>query len=136
MRGILYNKGMPLNDLLSQFPPEISALVLELRVFLIKRFPELQEEVDLPSRILAYALAAGMRGVAFTIIPSRKAVKLGIPFGSQLQDPFGLLSGNGKLHKVVELHPGDKINPQLEMLADLAYQKAVDRTRKGEKDAG
>ncbi len=136
MRGILYNKGMPLNDLLSQFPPEISALVLELRVFLIKRFPELQEEVDLLSRILAYALAAGMPGVAFTIIPSRKAVKLGIPFGSQLQDPFGLLSGNGKLHKVVELHPGDKINPQLEMLADLAYQKAVDRTRKGEKDAG
>ncbi|HPS41496.1 MAG TPA: hypothetical protein PK040_02750 [Anaerolineaceae bacterium] len=127
---------MPLNDLLSQFPPEISALVLELRVFLIKRFPELQEEVDLLSRILAYALAAGMPGVAFTIIPSRKAVKLGIPFGSQLQDPFGLLSGNGKLHKVVELHPGDKINPQLEMLADLAYQKAVDRTRKGEKDAG
>lgn len=122
---------MPLVDLLSQFPPEISTLVLKVRAFLTLRFSNLQEEVDLPSRILAYSLVPGMRGVAFTIIPSRKAVKLGIPFGSQLQDPDGLLSGNGKLHKVVELHPGDQITPQLELLVDDAYQLALDRTRKG-----
>lgn len=122
---------MPLNILTSGYPQEVSALMLSLRDFLLQKFPNLVEEIDLTSRILAYRVGPGIKGISFTIIPSQKGVKLGIPYGSQLADPDKLLEGSGKLHKVVLITSAGQLNTQA--LSDLicaSYQSALARSRK------
>lgn len=101
-----------------------------LRKFLLQKFPDITEEVDLSSRILAYRLAPGMKGIAFTIIPSHKGVKLGIPYGSQLADPDQLLEGSGKLHKVVPITSAGQLNTQaLNDLINTSHTTALIRSR-------
>lgn len=95
--------------LLKQYPPQVSELVKSLHKYLLEKIPGVSEEVDLPSRLLAYSIGPGMKGIVFTIIPSQKGVKLGINRGIDLDDPDQLLEGSGKVHKYVKIIDEDQL---------------------------
>ncbi len=45
----------------------------------------------------------GYAGLVCTIIPSKTGVKLGVVRGATLPDPHGLLEGNGRKHRYVQI---------------------------------
>lgn len=118
---------MSLKEFLDLYPSEVTDLLLSGRAFLFENVPGLQEELDLPSRILVYRVAAGMRGIVFTLIPSKKGVKLGIYRGRELDDPACLMEGSGKVHTVIPLSEAQIHNPDFRTIVDQAVAKAHTR---------
>ncbi len=118
---------MNLEEFLNIYPPEVKDLLSTGRNFLINNVSELQEEIDLPSRILVYRIADGMKGIVFSLIPSKQGVKLGFYRGREMDDPARLMEGRGKVHSTIPLNAELFSNYDLHALVNQAVAKA--RTR-------
>lgn len=94
---------MSIETLLENYPPEDARLVWLARDRLLMRLPQLQEDLDLPSRILIYRVAPRMKGIVFTLSPSKKEARLGFYRGREWLDPASLMEGNGKVHTTISL---------------------------------
>ena len=68
----------------SNYDEKVSSLTLELRGFLFKSLPDIQEQLDLSARIIGYGYGPKYSDTICTIILSKKGVKLGFYKGSQL----------------------------------------------------
>lgn len=77
--------------------------VLKLREVVISNLPEIIEQIDLPARMIAYSYGPKNRDLICVLIPSKKGVKLGFNRGVELSDLHGLLKGNGKISRYVEI---------------------------------
>ncbi len=69
---------MAMDDLLANYSQEIRDLILAARELLLECFPHALEQVDLPSRLLAYGTSAKYADTVFTLMPQSKWVNLGI----------------------------------------------------------
>jgi hypothetical protein len=82
---------------------------------------------DAQAKLIGYGYGTGYKDTICTILLSKKGVKLGLFYGSQLPDPGHLLEGTGKVHRFVPIHSKKDIaNPALEKLmqdALNAYKK-------------
>lgn len=113
-----------LQEFLSPFPPDVQKLALLARALIVEVFPGAVEQVDVPSRLVAYGTGLRMQDLVCTLIVSKSGVTLGLVRGSQLPDPEGLMGGKGKVHRSVKLRSqADLAQPALRAL----LQAAVDR---------
>ena len=114
---------MSIETLLENYPPEVARLVWLARAKLLKRLPQLQEDLDLPSRILIYRVAPGMKGIVFTLSPSKKGVRLRFYRGRELLDPAGLMEGSGKVHTTISLSEKTFNNADFDQAAEKAHSR-------------
>lgn len=118
---------MTIDDLLANYSKEIRDLILAARALILECFPHALEQVDLPSRLLAYGTSAKYADPVFTLMPQVKWVNVGIYRALKLPDPHGLLQGTGKLHRHVKIH--NLMDLKSSILRDL-LQAAVNRKMK------
>ena len=85
--------------LVDQYPEATRKLITVARKTLKSAFPKVDETADLKGRLLCYAYGPGYKGVVATLILSKQAVKIGVPYGASLPDPQRLLAGAGKVHR-------------------------------------
>lgn len=89
--------------LLLAYPPEIQNLAGATHDLIVTTLPKIEVTVDNSANVVGYGFGPGYTGMICTIILSRKAVKIGIFRGAELEDPNALLQGSGKVHRYVEL---------------------------------
>lgn len=118
---------MTIQDLLVNYTHEIRDLTLAARALILECFPHALEQVNLPSKLLAYGASAKFADTVFTLIPQAKWVNLGNSRALDLPDPHGLLQGTGKLHRHVKIHNLQDLKSPI--LHDLLFA-AVDRNMK------
>lgn len=86
--------------------------------------PDAHETVE--GTDVGFGVAAGYKGLVFSLTPTPEHVTLGIWNGALLRDPTGLLEGKGSVHRHVKLRdPLDVQRPALERL----LKEAVARRR-------
>ena len=97
------------------------AACAKIRVLL----PNAHESVE--GADVGFGVAAGYKGLVFSLTPHAEHVMLGVWNGATLKDPTGLLEGKGSAHRHVKLQdPLDVQRPALERL----LKEAVARRKK------
>jgi hypothetical protein len=105
---------MGINEFVATYPAEIQSLVFQLRALVLAAFPGAIEQVDPPSRIIAYGTDRTYRGLMCAIAPYREHVNLMFARGIELSDPQHLLVGTGKRARHVKIQTyADLENPAL-----------------------
>ncbi len=99
-----------IDEFLSNYDDQVWHNALKLRKILILNLPGIIEQVDLPARMIAYCYGQKYSDLLCTIIPSKKGLKLGFNWGTELQDPHQLLQGKGKVSRYVEIESDEQIN--------------------------
>jgi hypothetical protein len=92
---------------------------------LLERYPEQVRETAAAARAVLKdklpGYGPGYAGAVCTLILSQTGVKLGIVRGAELPDPKGLMAGEGKVHRHVQLRkPADLGRPGLAALLAAA----------------
>ena len=106
-----------LNNFLALYNPEIQSLVNQLRGLILGVFPQALEQVDPPSKIIAYGFDRTYKGLVCAIAPQRGYVNLMFSLGAQLHDPAHLLEGTGKRARHVKIRVVSDIeNPAVRAL--------------------
>ena len=119
---------MSITNLLDQSTPDVKRIFLRLRELILNRMPEAIEEIDSKARLAGYLLDKGYKGTVFTLILSKKHVSMGFSHGAELLDPNGLLTGSGKIHKVIRFTSDDLVDDQaLNELMEAAITDARKR---------
>lgn len=115
-------------EILSRYDENISALAFQLRAFLLEHLENIAEQADQSANIVGYGYGPGYKDMICTIMLSKKGVKLGLYKGTELPDPAHLLMGTGKVHKFVEIHSAKEIRePALKNLLKEAVKAHQDR---------
>jgi hypothetical protein len=99
-----------LDEFFSKYDDQVWHSTLKLRKILIKNLPDIIEQVDLPARIIAYCYEQKYSDLLCTSIPSKKGLKLGFNWGTELQDLHKLLQGKGKISRYVEIESEEQID--------------------------
>lgn len=107
-------------DFLSNYSEEIQVRAHMLRDLLYANLPEVQEEVDIPAKMISFAYGRKYAELICMIIPSQKGLKLGFNRGIDFNDPAGLLEGTGKISRYVVIKSEEQI--QSEELKGLVIQ--------------
>lgn len=96
-----------IDKFLAQYSEEVFDNALKLREIILKNLPEIQEQIDISAKMIAYAYGQKYIEMFCTLIPSKKGLKLGFYKGVDLPDPKNLLNGNGKISRYVEIKTQD-----------------------------
>ena len=91
------------DQFLATYPASTQALINAARATLLTAFPKATESVDTKARVLGYSYGPGYKGTVATLILSKSGVKIGVPYGAQLDDPACLLTGQGKVHRHIPI---------------------------------
>ena len=117
------------DTLLAAYPPDVKALTLAARKFVLDALPAADERVDPSVALIGYGYGPGYKGLICTLILSKSGVKLGVARGAGLPDPRGLLEGSGKIHRYVPLNrPSDLRRPGLKQLMKSAAKAWRERS--------
>lgn len=111
---------MTIENFLSTYDRTVSANALQLRKVLLANLPDIQEQIDLPAKMIAYCYGQQYAELICVIIPSKKGLKLGFNRGSSLPDPDQLLKGTGKISRYVEISEEIIHSPKLKKLLATA----------------
>jgi len=118
------------DDLLARYPEPIQELAAHARRFVRRVVPDITESVDATAPLFGYGHGPGYRGAVATLILSQTGVKLGLVGGANMPDPRGLLEGEGKVHRYVQLrHVKDLEQPGISALLKLASRNCRERLR-------
>jgi hypothetical protein len=98
-----------IDDFLSQYDEQVFRNALTLRKIIFANLPDIIEQIDIPARMIAYCYGQKYSELICTIIPSKKGLKLGFNWGTELPDPDKLLQGNGKISRYVEIKSEEQI---------------------------
>lgn len=121
---------MNVEDIFSRYEKEIATLAIELRKVLLKELKDCLEISDETGAIIGYGYGTGYKDLICTILLAKKSVKLGFYKGTELNDPTGLLTGKGKVHRYTAIRSlADIANPALSDLIRQAL-KAHERRKK------
>jgi hypothetical protein len=116
------------DKLLGKYPPEVRALAVSARTFVLAKLPKAEESLDEPGGVAGYGYGPGYKGLICTLILSKSGVKLGLAYGTELPDPDGLLEGSGKVHLYVQLRAASDLTPAVARLlraGRAAWQERV-----------
>ncbi|TLN09795.1 DUF1801 domain-containing protein [bacterium] len=92
-----------LDDFLSQYSPQVRELALGTRALILRVFPDALEQVDVPSKIIAYGTGRKYADLVCAVAPFTFHVNLMFSQGAVLTDPVGLLQGSGKRARHVKI---------------------------------
>ena len=88
--------GIPPDALLEAYPEPMAELARGLRAVVLRAAPGCVERVRAGWRVIGYDIPIGRRTVFFAwIMPEHAHVHLGFPNGVLLDDPEGVLEGEG-----------------------------------------
>lgn len=109
-----------IDDFLSKYSEDVFSNALKLREIILKNLPEVQEQIDIPAKMIAYSYGQKYIEMVCTLTPSKKGLKFGFYKGVDLPDPDKLLQGDGKLSRYVEIKTQDdiKIKPLTTLLKE------------------
>lgn len=108
---------------LSTYDDHVSGCTLKLREVLLENLPDVEEQIDVPAKMIAYCYGRKYAEMVCTLIPSRKGLKLGFYKGVDLPDPDRLLEGNGKVSRYVEINEwADADSNALKALIRTAFE--------------
>lgn len=126
-----------INKFFLNYDNHIYECAIFLRNMIIEQLPDIQEQLDIPARMLAFVYGNRYIDMICTIIPSKKGIKLGFYRGMDLPDPDNLLQGNGKLSRYIELKNKEEINviaiQNMINHAYLAYKNRIEQKVKVKK---
>lgn len=109
------------SDLFSAYSAGVQQIAAAARALLRELYPDAQEIVDAPSRIVAYGSGSRYSELVFAIAPHKQHVNLMFARGAALPEPDGLLEGTGKLARHVKLRRVEDVaNPKLRALIQRA----------------
>jgi hypothetical protein len=116
-----------IDQFLASYNPEICTLALQVRSLVLEVMPGAIEQVDVPSKLIAYGYGKKYADLVFTLMPTKAWVTLGVYRGSHLPDPHGLLEGTGKVHRHVKVRTkADLESPALKkLMQDAVAAKGV-----------
>src|SRR4030067_2414955 len=92
-----------LEEFLASNIPEVRQLVLKTRALVLTVIPQAIEQVDPPSKIIAYGFGLKYADLICAIAPYKTYINLIFSQGTQLPDPQGLLTGTGKRARHVKI---------------------------------
>lgn len=92
------------NRFLRTYPEHVREIALAARSSVIAVLPDSEETLDASAKVIGFGYGPGYKGLIFTLILSKKGVKLGVVRGAALHDPEGLMAGSGKIHRHVQLN--------------------------------
>src|SRR5688500_2253473 len=119
-------------DFLSQYDEQVLNNALKLREVLFDNLPGIIEQLDISAKMIAYCYGQKYAELICTIIPSKKALKLGFNRGADLPDPENLLKGTGKISRYIEIKSGAQIKStalqKLLVSALNAYKQRMTKT--------
>jgi hypothetical protein len=90
-----------LTSFLASFSPDAQTLARAARGRLLDIFPDAMETAE--GKDLGYGFDRGYKGLVFTVNLKKRAVNIGVARGASMEDPDGLLTGSGKLHRHIEI---------------------------------
>ena len=115
--------------LVASLDPHVRSLVLGVRELVLATLPGATEVPDAKARVIGYGYGTGYKDMVATIILSRKGVKLGLVQGASLDDPSGLLEGEGKVHRHIPFaEPGEIERPAVKALIRVAHAAWKERS--------
>jgi hypothetical protein len=118
-----------IHQFLDQLDPPVRRLVEQFGWEIGAFLPGIHIDFDESARIIAYGFGPKYADLICTAIPSKKGLKIGFYKGSELDDPEGLLTGSGKVHRYVEIvEPGVLESPAFRTLILQAYQRYRERS--------
>ncbi len=119
----------PLTKFLFPLTPGIQTIIIGLRHLIQTIFPDVIEQVDLSTKILAYGYGTEYADLICAVTPYSDHVKLMFSMGSQISDPSGILKGGGKHTRHVEISSTEDIKrPVIRSLLKSALQLMEERT--------
>ena len=101
------------DDFFSRYSGEVQTLARDIRKFVLATLPGINEEIDLPAKMVAYTYGKRYADMICTVIPSKKGIKLGFYKGVDLPDRAKVLKGTGKFSRYVELNSTDDIKTKV-----------------------
>ena len=114
--------------LLASYPEPVRTVAQSARRLIRRLLPAVDETVDSTGPFIVYSCGPGYRGMVCTMILSKSGVKLGLAYGTELDDPRSLLEGSGKVHRYIQLHAADDLRaPGVNRLIKAAYAAAQKR---------
>lgn len=119
-------RGEALHEFIASYHPEVQELVLALRALVLRVLPSAIEQVDPPSKIIAYGTDRTYAGLICAIAPFKAHVNLMFARGAELPDPDHLLEGTGKRARHVRVKARAEVeNPALRTLLEVAGTVAL-----------
>jgi len=108
---------------LKGYPPPVREIAVKAREVILSVMPEATEKVYPGWKVIQYGAGADMKAVFAVISPQRERVNLGLANGVDLEDPDGLLEGDGKAIRHVKLtSPEAASSPAIRELVRGALQ--------------
>ena len=101
-----------IDDFLSQYSEAVYLNASLVRTMLLEQLPEVQEQLDIPAKMVGYCYGQKYIELVCMLIPSQKGLKLSFYNGVNLPDPDKLLQGKGKISRYVEIKSADEIYSQ------------------------
>jgi len=92
-----------LDEFLNAYSPQIRELAMKTRGLILEVFPGAVEQVDVPSKIIAYGTGTRYADLICAIAPFSAHINLMFSKGASLPDPDGLLEGTGKKARHVKI---------------------------------
>jgi hypothetical protein len=89
---------------LKGYPPPVREIAVKAREVILSVMPDATEKVYPGWKVIQYGAGADMKSVFAAISPQRERVNLGLANGVDLDDPDGLLEGDGKAIRHVKLN--------------------------------
>ena len=115
-----------LSKFLNLFSSDIQTIISELRALIQTSFPDIIEQVDIPSKIIAYGYGARYADLICAIAPFKNHVNLMFSNGVLLPDPTGILEGTGKSARHIKIISKAEIsNPAICDLLQEAFRLAA-----------
>lgn len=105
-----------------RYPQEVIENASLVRELILSKFGHIDEIIDQSAAIVGYNFGPGYKNTICTIIPSQKTIKLGFNHGSLINDPEGMLTGTGKVHKYVVINDFYNQQEYLVYLLDEAFK--------------
>jgi hypothetical protein len=88
---------------LKGYSPQVREIAVKAREVILAVKPDASEKVYPGWKVIQYATGPDMKSVFAAISPQRERVNLGLANGVDLEDPDGLLEGDGKAIRHVKL---------------------------------
>jgi len=112
-----------LDEFLSSYTLEVQALVMQTRAVVLEVLSGAEEQVDPPSKIIAYGYGKRYADLVCAIAPYKSYVNLIFAKGARLPDPEGLLTGTGKHARHVKIRSAeDVVRPGVKALIEAAKE--------------
>src|ERR1700716_4414733 len=88
---------------LKGYPPPVREIAVKAREAILSVMPDATEKVYPGWKVIQYGAGADMKSVYAVLSPQRERVNLGLANAVDLEDPDGLLEGDGKASRHVQL---------------------------------